>query len=198
MNRFIRAISRVHVRARSLDVSLISSKFAFWVVSYVAHVRTHHHRMHGNFTNHTRTALEEELALCAQFLELDGRNFHCWAHRMWVAERMGLSAEENYDFTTTKIKQVCSDAAVGGSSTPKGARCRVRVALYIQRSGCAALWGYFLGPLGVFEGVRGPLYCCIVSSIRAAVAIQAQGIVRVSRTILPIVIVFYLFVRVFP
>ncbi|CAM9190488.1 unnamed protein product [Scytosiphon promiscuus] len=34
-----------------------------------------------------------------------GRNFHCWAHRMWVAEQMGLSAQEEFDFTTDKIKQ---------------------------------------------------------------------------------------------
>ncbi|CAM9460706.1 unnamed protein product [Ascophyllum nodosum] len=50
-------------------------------------------------------ALREELALCAQFLELDGRNFHCWAYRMWVAQVMGLSVEEDFDFTTAKIKQ---------------------------------------------------------------------------------------------
>lgn len=53
----------------------------------------------------SRSALVEELALCATLLELDGRNFHCWAHRMWVAERMNLSAEDDFDFTTTKIKQ---------------------------------------------------------------------------------------------
>ncbi|CAM9297573.1 unnamed protein product [Ectocarpus sp. 8 AP-2014] len=52
-----------------------------------------------------RSALAGDLALCATFLELDGRNFHCWAHRMWVAERMGLSAREEFDFTTDKIKQ---------------------------------------------------------------------------------------------
>lgn len=51
-------------------------------------------------------ALLEDLALCTDFLEMDGRNFHCWAHRMWVAERMGLSAQEEFDFTTEKIKQV--------------------------------------------------------------------------------------------
>lgn len=55
-----------------------------------------------------RSALSEDLALCATFLDLDGRNFHCWAHRMWVAERMGLSAQEEFDFTTDKIKQVHS------------------------------------------------------------------------------------------
>lgn len=54
----------------------------------------------------SRSALSEDLALCATFLELDGRNFHCWAHRMWVAGRMGLSAQEEFDFTTDKIKQV--------------------------------------------------------------------------------------------
>lgn len=53
-----------------------------------------------------RSALSEDLTLCATFLDLDGRNFHCWAHRMWVAERMGLSAQEEFDFTTDKIKQV--------------------------------------------------------------------------------------------
>ena len=55
-----------------------------------------------------RSALEKELALCAQFFVLDGRNFHCWAHRMWVAEQMSLSAQEDLDFTTAKIKQVPS------------------------------------------------------------------------------------------
>lgn len=54
----------------------------------------------------TSSALAEELALCETFLELDGRNFHCWAHRMWVAEKMGLSAEEDFQFTSTKIMQV--------------------------------------------------------------------------------------------
>lgn len=53
-----------------------------------------------------RSALKTELALCAQFLEQDGRNFHCWAHRMWVAGVMGLSVEEDFNFTTAKIKQV--------------------------------------------------------------------------------------------
>lgn len=58
-----------------------------------------------------RSALAGDLALCATFLELDGRNFHCWAHRMWVAERMGLSAREEFDFTTEKIKQVRKETA---------------------------------------------------------------------------------------
>lgn len=50
-------------------------------------------------------ALKEDLALCGSFLEFDGRNFHCWAHRMWVAEMMALPAAEDFDFTTAKIMQ---------------------------------------------------------------------------------------------
>ncbi|CAM9358206.1 unnamed protein product [Choristocarpus tenellus] len=52
-----------------------------------------------------RKLLAGELDLCRQFLDLDGRNFHCWAYRMWVAEQAGLPAAEDFEFTTEKILQ---------------------------------------------------------------------------------------------
>lgn len=58
-----------------------------------------------------RAALQEDLTLCGSFLELDGRNFHCWAHRMWVAEKIGLSASEDLEFTTKIIMQVLTSIA---------------------------------------------------------------------------------------
>eukprot|EP00611_Tribonema_gayanum_P030143 TRINITY_DN8291_c0_g1_i1.p1 TRINITY_DN8291_c0_g1~~TRINITY_DN8291_c0_g1_i1.p1 ORF type:complete len:415 (+),score=97.67 TRINITY_DN8291_c0_g1_i1:68-1312(+) len=48
-------------------------------------------------------AFRRELELCRQFLLLDSRNFHCWAYRGWVVEQAGLSAEEDFAFTTEKI-----------------------------------------------------------------------------------------------
>ncbi|KAG5183575.1 rab geranylgeranyltransferase alpha [Tribonema minus] len=48
-------------------------------------------------------AYRRELELCRQFLLLDSRNFHCWAYRGWVVEQAGLSAEEDFAFTTEKI-----------------------------------------------------------------------------------------------
>lgn len=54
----------------------------------------------------SRDALTRELSMCAEFLELDGRNFHCWAYRMWAAEKAHLPAAEDFDFTTEKIMQV--------------------------------------------------------------------------------------------
>ncbi|CAM9597079.1 unnamed protein product [Discosporangium mesarthrocarpum] len=52
-----------------------------------------------------REMLNGELDLCKQFLELDGRNFHCWAYRMWVARETGLRATSEFEFTTEKIMQ---------------------------------------------------------------------------------------------
>lgn len=49
---------------------------------------------------------KRELALCAQLLDLDQRNFHCWNYRRYVVrEGKPISNKENLAFTTKKIEQ---------------------------------------------------------------------------------------------
>eukprot|EP01102_Stenamoeba_stenopodia_P020064 TRINITY_DN7705_c0_g1_i1.p1 TRINITY_DN7705_c0_g1~~TRINITY_DN7705_c0_g1_i1.p1 ORF type:complete len:309 (-),score=91.60 TRINITY_DN7705_c0_g1_i1:120-1046(-) len=49
---------------------------------------------------------KRELALCAQLLDLDQRNFHCWNYRRYVVrEGKPINDKENLDFTTKKIEQ---------------------------------------------------------------------------------------------
>jgi geranylgeranyl transferase type-2 subunit alpha len=48
--------------------------------------------------------LDKELALCAQFLDLDERNFHCWNYRRWVvSQHPGRSATDEFEFSTARI-----------------------------------------------------------------------------------------------
>lgn len=48
--------------------------------------------------------LDNELALCAQFLDLDERNFHCWNYRRWVvSQHPGRSATDEFEFSTARI-----------------------------------------------------------------------------------------------
>ena len=47
--------------------------------------------------------LATELALCAKFLKMDERNFHCWGYRLAVSSRAGLTPTEQLDFTTEKV-----------------------------------------------------------------------------------------------
>lgn len=47
-----------------------------------------------------------ELGLCAQLLDLDQRNFHCWSYRRFIAEHNPSSTlEAEMQFTRTKIDQ---------------------------------------------------------------------------------------------
>ncbi|XP_026670397.1 geranylgeranyl transferase type-2 subunit alpha isoform X2 [Ceratina calcarata] len=46
---------------------------------------------------------QKELMLCAKCLNLDERNFHCWNYREYVVQKAGISAEEEFQFATTKI-----------------------------------------------------------------------------------------------
>jgi geranylgeranyl transferase type-2 subunit alpha len=50
-----------------------------------------------------RALLERELALVARALEADARNFHAWAHRRWVARRLGVSAARELAFAGAKV-----------------------------------------------------------------------------------------------
>jgi geranylgeranyl transferase type-2 subunit alpha len=48
--------------------------------------------------------LDKELALCAQLLDLDERNFHCWNYRRWVvSQHPGRSATDEFEFSTARI-----------------------------------------------------------------------------------------------
>ena len=48
--------------------------------------------------------LDEELALCAQLLDLDERNFHCWNYRRWVvSQHPKRSATDEFEFSTARI-----------------------------------------------------------------------------------------------
>eukprot|EP00127_Corallochytrium_limacisporum_P001758 Clim_evm12s78 gene=Clim_evmTU12s78 len=39
-------------------------------------------------TSTVKELLNTEMGLCDDFLKMDGRNFHCWDHRRWVARQM--------------------------------------------------------------------------------------------------------------
>lgn len=49
--------------------------------------------------------LDDEIALCGEFLHADERNFHCWAYRMQVAAMAHIPAEAELTFTTEKITE---------------------------------------------------------------------------------------------
>ncbi|XP_011881514.1 PREDICTED: geranylgeranyl transferase type-2 subunit alpha-like [Vollenhovia emeryi] len=46
---------------------------------------------------------KKELSMCAECLNLDERNFHCWDYREFVVQKAGISNEEEFEFSTTKI-----------------------------------------------------------------------------------------------
>ncbi len=60
-----------------------------------------HHRL---WIVRRRPALaKDELALCAEFLKLDERNFHCWNYRRMVAELAGESVEDRRAFARDRL-----------------------------------------------------------------------------------------------
>ena len=46
---------------------------------------------------------KKELMLCTKYLNFDERNFHCWNHREYVVQKAGISPEEEFNFSTSKI-----------------------------------------------------------------------------------------------
>ncbi|XP_050466893.1 geranylgeranyl transferase type-2 subunit alpha [Cataglyphis hispanica] len=46
---------------------------------------------------------KKELSLCAKCLNIDERNFHCWDYREFIVQKAGISNEEEFEFSTTKI-----------------------------------------------------------------------------------------------
>ncbi|GAB1869598.1 Geranylgeranyl transferase type-2 subunit alpha [Camponotus japonicus] len=46
---------------------------------------------------------KRELSLCAKCLNIDERNFHCWDYREFIVQKAGISNEEEFEFSTTKI-----------------------------------------------------------------------------------------------
>lgn len=52
--------------------------------------------------------LDKELVLCAQLLDLDERNFHCWNYRRWVvSQHPKRSATDEFEFSTARIYKNC-------------------------------------------------------------------------------------------
>ena len=61
-----------------------------------------HHRL---WIVRRRPALaKDELALCAEFLKLDERNFHCWNYRRMVAELAGETIEDTRAFARDRLQ----------------------------------------------------------------------------------------------
>ncbi|XP_076182384.1 rab geranylgeranyltransferase subunit alpha isoform X1 [Ptiloglossa arizonensis] len=46
---------------------------------------------------------KRELMLCTKYLDFDERNFHCWNYREFVVQKAGISSEEEFKFSTSKI-----------------------------------------------------------------------------------------------
>jgi hypothetical protein len=49
---------------------------------------------------------DSELGLCAHFLTLDQRNFHCWAYRRFVSEAAALSVHDSPDSRSLSRQEV--------------------------------------------------------------------------------------------
>jgi geranylgeranyl transferase type-2 subunit alpha len=58
---------------------------------------------------HFEADIAQEFHLCAQFLTLDERNFHCWNYRRWVADTFvrdeAERVQQELEFSTEKINQ---------------------------------------------------------------------------------------------
>ncbi|XP_076281914.1 rab geranylgeranyltransferase subunit alpha isoform X1 [Lasioglossum baleicum] len=46
---------------------------------------------------------KRELMLCTRYLDIDDRNFHCWNHRQYVVQKAGVSSEDEFKYSTSKI-----------------------------------------------------------------------------------------------
>jgi len=59
--------------------------------------------------------LDKEVALCAQLLDVDERNFHCWNYRRWVvSQHPGRSATDEFEFSTARIYKNFRSVTEGG------------------------------------------------------------------------------------
>ncbi|XP_033227402.1 geranylgeranyl transferase type-2 subunit alpha isoform X2 [Belonocnema kinseyi] len=61
-----------------------------------------HHR-YWVFDHLSEPNYETEVLLCGKFLNIDERNFHCWDYRNFIVKMAGVSAAEEFEFSTAKI-----------------------------------------------------------------------------------------------
>lgn len=55
-------------------------------------------------SNLPKSQYSDELLLCNSFLAKDDRNFHCWDYRSYISDMAGTPIEEEFNFTTEKIR----------------------------------------------------------------------------------------------
>ena len=72
--------------------------------------------------NKVTNALQSELDLCAQFLMMDERNFHCWNYRRYVVAMLGSSTgligdDSEADDNDTSAKNISSSSYTGAWSS---------------------------------------------------------------------------------